>query len=101
MEIKKSFSLGKAKAFLQKRSDFMILLVFLLVVGYANWIFYILVYPPLFLPKIPKSGESVFNEPLYEKVMDRIKARPFVLQQSLDVIPPNPFKPRETPSTEP
>ncbi|MDO8557940.1 MAG: hypothetical protein Q7S09_01965 [bacterium] len=77
--------------FVRAHGDLLFGAAFIFVIGYAAFLFYQFFYPPLFATRPPKPQETVFNTQLYQKVIDRIEARPRNLEEQLSGMPRNPF----------
>ena len=73
-------------------SDLLFGIAVLFIIGYAGLLFYQFFYPTLFAPRPPKLQDPVFNSQLYQKIIDRIEARPAALEEQLQNIPRNPFQ---------
>jgi hypothetical protein len=79
--------------FVRAHGDMLLIVFLLLVVSGAGFFFYQLLYPPIYAPSTPRTPEAVFNMQLYEKVIERSNARAEMLQNQLDNLPANPFRP--------
>jgi len=79
-----------AKA-LRAHGDAMFVVCVAFIIAGAAWLFYELLYPPIFAPQTPRAFEAPFNTEVYKQILDHSTSRADDLQKQLESLPPNPF----------